>query len=128
MLKNQKVYVGAPNSIRDYMYVDDHVNAYLQAIHVNHKSGEAFNFATGNEMTNKEVALKIADTLNYDKRNIILGKYPPNYPLRPLESDQTFISLDTTKAKKILKWKPQVSFKEGLGKTVNYWKNMVSNY
>ena len=109
MLKKEKVYIGAPNSIRDYMYVDDHVNAYMQAIHIDHKSGEAFNFASQNEMTNKEVAFKIADELNFDTHNIILGKYPPNYPLRPLESDQTFISLDATKSKRILKWKPHTS-------------------
>ena len=128
MLKKGKVYIGAPNSIRDYMYVDDHVNAYMQAIRLDHKSGEAFNFASQNEMTNKEVAFKIANALNFDTSNIILGKYPPNYPLRPLESDQTFISLNTTKAKRILKWKPQVSFKEGLNKTIEYWKKNASNY
>lgn len=128
MLKKEKVYIGAPDSIRDYMYVDDHVNAYVQAIRLDHKSGEAFNFASQNEMTNKEVAFKIADGLNFDTRNIILGKYPPNYPLRPLESDQTFISLDITKAKRILKWKPQVSFKDGLNETIKYWKKNVSNY
>ena len=79
-------------------------------------------------MTNKEVAFKIADKLNFDTHNIILGKYPPNYPLRPLESDQTFISMDITKAKRILKWKPQVSFKDGLNETIKYWKKNVSNY
>ena len=128
MLKQEKVYIGAPNSIRDYMYVDDHVNAYMQAIRLDHKSGEAFNFASQNEMTNKEVASKIAKVLNFDTHNIILGKYPPSYPLRPLESDQTFISLDATKAKRILKWKPQVSFKDGLNETIRYWKKNASNY
>ena len=128
MLKKEKVYIGAPNSIRDYMYVSDHVNAYVQAIDVEHKIGEAFNFSIRNEMTNKDVAFKIAEELNFDTRNIILGKYPPNYPLRPLESDQTFISLDNTKAKRVLDWKPKVSFEEGLSETIDYWKKAVVNY
>jgi dTDP-D-glucose 4,6-dehydratase len=29
MLKDQSLYVGAPDSVRDYMHVDDHVNVYL---------------------------------------------------------------------------------------------------
>ena len=32
MLKGEKVYVGAPDSTRDYMYVNDHVGAYLCAL------------------------------------------------------------------------------------------------
>jgi nucleoside-diphosphate-sugar epimerase len=100
----------------------------VQAIDVEHKIGEAFNFSIRNEMTNKDVAFKIAEELNFDTRNIILGKYPPNYPLRPLESDQTFISLDNTKAKRVLDWKPKVSFEEGLSETIDYWKKAVVNY
>ncbi|MBM3228760.1 GDP-mannose 4,6-dehydratase, partial [Candidatus Pacearchaeota archaeon] len=29
MLEGKEIYIGAPDSIRDYMYVDDHVNSYL---------------------------------------------------------------------------------------------------
>ena len=32
MLKGERIYIGAPDSIRDYMYVDDHVNAYVLAM------------------------------------------------------------------------------------------------
>ena len=127
MLKGERVYVGAPNSIRDYMYVDDHVEAYVKAIQVNHISGEAFNFAVGEEMTNKEVAFRIADEMSYDKRNIILGKYPPEYPLRPIISDQPFISLDSKKAYRTFKWKPKVNFSEGLDKTILYWTEKMTS-
>lgn len=126
MIKGEKVYLGAPNSVRDYMYVDDHVQAYVDAIQVSHKSGEAFNFATGNEMSNKDVAYFIADKLGYDEKNIILGEYPPGYPLRPYLSDQPFISLDTTKAQSVFNWKPSVNFSEGIDLTILYWQNKLS--
>ena len=32
MLNGGPVYVGTPDHVRDYMYVDDHVNAYLLAV------------------------------------------------------------------------------------------------
>ena len=32
MMKGQKVYIGSPDSVRDYMYVDDHVNGYVSSM------------------------------------------------------------------------------------------------
>lgn len=121
MLSGKKVYIGAPDSIRDYMYVDDHVDAYVKAIQIKHESGEAFNFSAGIEMTNKETAFRIADLIGFNKNDIVLGKYPPGYPSRPLLSDQTFISLDSSKAKKVFGWESKIGFPEGIGKTIRYW-------
>ena len=60
--------------------------------------------------------------IGYDPKRIVYGKYPPNYPLRPIMSDQPFIDLDPTKIKKLLGWKPGVTLDEGLAKSVAYWK------
>ncbi len=124
MLKGNPIYIGAPNSIRDYMYVDDHVNAYIKAIEHHKISGEAFNASTGNPITNKEVALKIADIVGY-KKKIVMGKYPPDYPVRPIESDQPFISLNSEKIKRQLGWQPGVKLDDGLKMCVEYWKNKL---
>ncbi len=122
MLAGEKVYLGAPESKRDYMYVSDHVNAYIKAIETEHPSGEAFNACTNISLTNKDVAYKIADMVGFDKKNIVLGKYPPDYPLRPIQSDQPFIELDCSKIKKTLGWKPEVALDEGLKRTIAFWK------
>lgn len=122
MLNGNKIYIGAPDSVRAYMYVDDHVNAYVKAIEKRDIKGEAFNFCVERGLSNKEVALKIADLMGYDKKKIEFGKYPPNYPIRPIESDQSAIVLDSTKAKKMLGWSPAVSLDEGLKRTIAYWK------
>src|SRR5271157_4299459 len=37
MLAGKKVYIGAPDSVREYIYVDDHVNAYLKALEKSRK-------------------------------------------------------------------------------------------
>lgn len=122
MLKEEKVYVGAPNSVRDYMYVDDHINAYLLAIRNDRVNGQVYNVGTGVGTSNKELAEMIAEKIGYDERRIVFGSYPPGYPYRPLISDQPFIVLDSTKIKKELNWAPKVSLKDGIDKVISYFK------
>jgi len=120
MLKREKVYIGAPNSIRDYMYVDDHVNAYLLAMKKEEAKGHVFNVGTGVGTSNRELAESIADKIQYDKNSMVLGSYPPGYPYRPLVSDQPYIVLDATKIGTKLGWKPTVSLEDGLDRVISY--------
>ena len=123
MLKGEKVYIGAPTSARDYMYVDDHVNAYFLAIKSAKAKGQIYNVGTGVCTSNKELAEMIAEKIGYDKRRIVFGSYPPGYPYRPPISDQPYIVLDSTKIKKELNWAPKVSLKDGIDKVIAYFKN-----
>ena len=122
MLKGATVYVGAPDSVRDYMYVDDHVNAYLLAIENEEADGEVFNVGTGNGVSNRKLAEIIAKKIGFDKSKIKLGSYPPGYPFRPLASDQPYIVLDSTKIRKTLGWSPTVVLDEGVDKVIAYFE------
>lgn len=125
MLAGEDVYIGAPDSVRDYIYVDDHVNAYVLAMTVPEAKGHAFNIAGGVGWLNREWALKIAEACNFDTNKIHFGEYPPGYPYRPLASDQPYLVLDSSKAKKILGWEQAVSPNEGLKKTIEYWGSII---
>lgn len=122
MIKGKEIYIGAQDSIRDYMYVDDHVNSYLLAMKTPEAKGNVFNIAGGKGFTNKEWALKIAKLLDFPKEKIHFGEYPPGYPNRPLSSDQPYLVLDSSKAKKVLGWNQTISIGEGLKRTIEYWK------
>ncbi len=126
MLKDEDVYIGAPDSIRDYMYVDDHVNAYVLAISSKKADGQVFNVGTGIGISNKELAELVAQRVGYDKKKIKYGSYPPGYPFRPTISDQPYIVLDATKIKKTLNWSPVVSLSDGIDKTITYLKKQIS--
>lgn len=126
MLDNKEIYIGAPDSVRDYMYVDDHVNSYLLAMSLSEAKGQTFNISGSRGYTNKEWTLKIAGLLNFPLEKIHFGKYPPNYPTRPLSSDQPYLVLDASKAQRILGWKQTMSPEEGLAKTIEYWKNKIA--
>ena len=122
MLKEATAYVGAPDSIRDYMHVDDHVNAYLLAIEDEKADGEIFNVGTGVGVSNRELAELIAKKIGFNMKKIKLGSYPPGYPFRPLASDQPYIVLDSTKIRKVLGWSPTVDLDEGIDKVIAYFK------
>ncbi|MFX0134440.1 MAG: NAD-dependent epimerase/dehydratase family protein [Candidatus Hodarchaeota archaeon] len=124
MLRDKPVYIGAPDSIRDYIYVSDHIQAYLTAIEKDHTSGEAFNIGSGYGITNRDLAQKIAKIINYSGK-ISLGAYPPGYPIRPIISDQPYLVLDSTKIQKELGWKPKISLDQGLKNVVNYWREKI---
>jgi nucleoside-diphosphate-sugar epimerase len=123
MLKGDRVCIGAPESVRDYMYVDDHVNAYLLAIKNAKSQGQVYNVGTAVGVSNKELAELIAERIGYDKKRIVFGSYPPGYPYRPPISDQPYIVLDNTKIKKELNWTPKVSLENGIDKVISYFKN-----
>ena len=131
MLKGKNPQIGTPEAVRDLMYVDDHVEAYLKALQfplperkeimqISEKNPIAFTFNIGNgyEFTIREVAQKIGDLIGF-KGEIKTG-FPKDYPWRP--SIVPYLSLDASYAKKELKWEPKVSLEEGLQKTIDYWK------
>lgn len=122
MLKKKKIYIGSPDSVRDYMYVDDHVNGYVLAMKNPKAKGQVYNVGTTIGVSNRELASMIAEKLDFDMSNIVMGSYPPEYPFRPLISDQPSIVLDSAKIRKELNWAPTVSLSEGLDRTIAYHK------
>jgi GDP-mannose 4,6-dehydratase len=122
MLKGEKIYIGSPDSIRDYMYIDDHISAYLLAMKSPRANGQVYNVGTGIGTSNRKLAQMIAKKIGFDKENIVFGSYPPGYPYRPPISDQPSIVLDSTKIQKELNWAPKVSLSEGIDEVISYFQ------
>jgi len=126
MLMGTRAYVGAPDSVRDYMQVDDHVNAYILAAEKQTVPGEVYNAGSGRGISNRDLALLIAKTVGYDEKKITFGSYPPGYPMRPMPGEQPYIVLDASKITKELGWSITVDLERGIKDTVAYWKNQRS--
>jgi len=122
MLAGEQCYVGAPDSVRDYMFVDDHVNAYMLTARSSQAVGQVYNVSPGNPITNSEVAKMLAKMTGF-KGRIAFGSYPPGYPQRPKMQDPQYLVLDNSKITKELGWKPTVVLEEGLARTIEAWKN-----
>ena len=118
MLTQDKVYLGDPDAVRDWLYVDDHVDGYLKAIGNKNAVKQTFNLSTGVGYTTKETADMIAKLTKF-KGEIVWHSTPP----RPL--DAKILIGDNSKAKKLLNWKSTVNLEEGLNKTIQFWKDTL---
>ncbi len=120
MLAGKDVYLGTPKAVRDMMYVEDHVNAYLKLLKTP-IINQTFNFGTGSKTKMLDLARKIKQKLNFKDK--IISHFPANYPYRPVAEE--FLSIDASKAKHLLGWKPKYSLDEGLDKTIAFWKKEI---
>ena len=123
MLEGAMCYVGAPDSVRDYMFIDDHVNAYLLSIKSDKDIGKVFNVSPRNPVTNRELTEIVCRLVGFAGKTVY-GSYPPGYPQRPATWDPNYLVLDSSRIRKILGWHPTVSLEEGLRRTIDSWREM----
>ena len=111
--QNKKIPIyGQGTNIRDWIYVDDHCNAVLSAL-LNAKNGETYNISASNEIDNLKVVKSILKILGKSEELLRFGQSRPG--------EDTRYSLDSTKIRNELGWKPKISFDEGLKNTVNWY-------
>ncbi len=111
--QNKKIPIyNKGNGVRDWIHVDDHCAAISKVIH-DGKDGEKYNIAGQNELDVLTVVKKIL---------LIMGKSPDDFEFaenRPGHDDR--YSMDPTKIKHELGWKPVIDFDQGLSDTVKWY-------
>ncbi len=122
MLAGETCYVGAPESVRDYMFAEDHVSAYNLAAKSQKAIGQAYNVSPGNPVTNSELAKMLSKMTDF-KGKVVFGSYPPGYPQRPKSQDPGYLVLDNSKISRELGWKPAHTLLDGLKVTVEMWRS-----
>ncbi|PIR60151.1 MAG: UDP-glucose 4-epimerase [Candidatus Pacebacteria bacterium CG10_big_fil_rev_8_21_14_0_10_44_54] len=100
---------------RDYVYVDDVVEANALALETNQVG--AFNIGTTTEISANQVYKAVATSFGVTAQ----AQYGPERP-----GEQITSSLDTTKAKEKLGWYPNVAFAEGVERVVEWYKSSNS--
>ncbi|MCM8777006.1 MAG: GDP-mannose 4,6-dehydratase [Candidatus Omnitrophica bacterium] len=101
---------------RDFIWVGDIVNACLLSIEKEEANHQVFNVGTGNPVS----ILKVAETLIelLGKK----GKVHPDVTYKFRKGDVRHCYADITRIKKILGFKPEISFEEGMKKLINWAK------
>ena len=110
------------NLIRDYIYVEDAVNAYMSLCEALRKNsalaGEVFNFSNGTQYTVLNLISTILNLMHSSLKPIILGKN---------KGEILAQYLDSSKAHKDLGWWPRFTLEEGLERTITWYKNCLGN-
>lgn len=102
---------------RDFTYVDNVVEANLLAARARKAAGEVINIACGQAITVNEII---------DMINEILGKNIKPIYAAPRPGDVKHSLADISLAKKLIKFKPKVSFRQGLEKAIDWYrKNLL---
>jgi CDP-glucose 4,6-dehydratase len=118
LLNNQRPVIRSNGEyIRDYIYIKDVVDAYLnvaESITKKNISGESFNFSTESRMTVIEIVNEIRSIIGKgDLEPLIL-----NQNLKEIHEQL----LSAEKAHKILGWHPQYDLKKGISETVEWYR------
>lgn len=112
ILKGKEPVVnGDGEQTRDYIYVDDVVEANIRATLV--EAEGPFNIGTGIETSVNTILRKLIDISEVDIRGI----HGP-----PKKGEQRRSVLDCTKVKRLLRWEPEITLQEGLRRTVLYFR------
>ena len=107
--------LGNVKSTRDFTYVSDTANAIICATQEKRAIGEVINVGYGSDVSVLKIAKTILKLLNkkskisFDKKRV-----------RPFDVNK--LLCDNSKAKRILKWTPKISFEEGLKLTLDWAK------
>jgi dTDP-glucose 4,6-dehydratase len=113
-IKNKKIPIfGNGTNIRDWIYVDDHCDA-IEKVLLQGKSGESYNISSDNELDNIYVIKKILKILDKKEELMEFVDDRPGHDFR--------YSLNSSKIKKNLFWKPSTKFTQGLEKTIEWFE------
>lgn len=112
MLNNGEVNIfGDGKQVRDYVYVGDVVKANILCL--GNGDNEIFNIGTGKSASVNQLFSEMKGLTQYSKEAV----YKP-----PRAGELMRSSLDGGKAEQKLGWKAEVNFKEGLKKTIEFFR------
>jgi nucleoside-diphosphate-sugar epimerase len=104
---------GDGEQTRDFVYIDDVVEANMLAMNSENGAGEVFNIGTGGKISINQVAEILKHVMNKEKLEDIHTE--------PRATDIKHGYADISKARNFLGYEPQFSIEEGLAKLVNWY-------
>ena len=121
--KNLPIYGNGKNS-REWIYVMDHCKALLQ-VYKYGKIGEFYNIGSNKNLNNIEITKAL---LRISKKYIKLGKNVKVKFVKDRPGHDIRYALNSNKIKNKLKWKPLISFQNGLEKTFSWYLNNIQYF
>lgn len=120
-LRNIPIETTEGSQTREFNYIDNIVDAFIKVAEIASFPNEVVNIGTGEEISIKDLVRKI-HKLSGSKSELRIGALP----YRPTEIWKMYA--DNSRAQDILGWKPNVSFEEGLKRTIEWFRKYLDVY
>lgn len=113
---------GSGEQIRDYTYVDDLVDALLLLAQSKKANGEIFVIGSGEQIKFIDMVKLVIKTVGKGEYRLV--PFPPGR--KEINVQRFFVSYK--KLSKIVGWYPKTGLKEGLKKTVDFYRTRLQEY
>jgi nucleoside-diphosphate-sugar epimerase len=121
-LTKTKPELSRPDSVRDFIFIEDLIGGYLSVIkNVKKIKGEIFNLGSGKQSTIAEV-VKGIEKITGSKINPVYGQ------IKMAQTEPKIWVSDISKVKEKLGWRPEYSLETGLKKNIKWFENNLSFY
>ncbi len=117
LLSNSKINLGNINTSRDFVFVEDTVEAIIRLSNSKYKNAEVFNICSGKSIKVSEIVKLISKMLKKKSEIVIESKRR-----RPKKSEVNLLLGSNKKIKNKIKWKPKTNLKAGLEKTIKWFQ------
>ena len=121
----KKIKLGNLSPTRDFVYVKDVINGFIEIAKSNKTIGEEINIATQSEISIEDLAKEIINQIN-PKAEIVCDKER----IRPEKSEVERLYGSNEKIMKLTNWKPKYSISKGLKETIKWFskKENITQY
>ena len=116
-IENKKFPCSKGNQFRDFVHVDDVVDAIIKSLTNRNAKGQIINIGSGKPR-------KIRNIIEYIKK-ISKGGYPQFGKIKLRKDEIIKLYPNIKKAKRKINWKPQISFERGIKSTIKFYNEQA---
>jgi UDP-glucose 4-epimerase len=122
-LEDQEISVfGDGSQIRDFVYVDDAVDAFVRAGASEACHGEVFNVGGDEQIAHRDLVKLLVEVAGSGRYRFI------EWPAEKKAIDIGSFYADSTRFRRTTGWSPQVGLREGLTRTLAYYREHIGHY
>lgn len=115
-ISNKQLLLSNPKNVRDFIFIEDVVEAFIKATEAQHTPGDVVNIGSGIQHSIQEIVEAVL-TITNSKSKIEWGAKE----IQKRQQEPTSWVANILKAKRILNWEPYHTLNQGLEKTIDWF-------
>jgi dTDP-glucose 4,6-dehydratase len=118
-----EIKLGSLTPTRDFNYVKDTANGFIEIYKSLNTIGQEINIATQKEISVGQLAEELIRQINPEAKIVC-----DEQRLRPEKSEVNRLLGSNKKIMELTNWKPQYTFEQGLAETIEFLRNNLNRY